>query len=455
MPLKRQALSETNANAGSEPRSKRPKLMPEADQQLGSEPRSREAVDAAERAALAENAQPIQRSNRWYKISNSANVDMNYKEMTREPVQAYSYICLCKPPRLAREKSSQEKSSQEESSQAPLEEGESSSQPAPPQQQEAPEAPVSGCDFGETCLCRKPAADWPGHEWILSFAGYYKFGCQRVHAESRDPDNFGMRTFPHHAAYGAIEVLQNIFLDFEDARRARKWRDQWAILEATAMFLLSDWGACVGTLEDGQTLKLAATLVVRMVLSTFSSLEKRHLLSKNSEVKNVGLVMALYLKLAYTLRQQSAFDPAWWPPSQTEPTSAAQGRKVKLRDFSPAKFGSYVLTYATRNKVALCGVESLERYTSALDAYITMPKEAAKDDHWGWFSGFNEYLQLGVLSPAAIKTRPRMIIGGDVLDVTTWTSDERKMYSAEKQDPLTDEHISAVCGGAVLDIGYM
>ncbi len=310
--------------------------------------------------------------------------------------------------------------------------------------QSEPQQPRPGqprCDFGETCICRQPASEHPGHEWILSFAGYYKFGCQRVRAGTRDPEGFGMHTFTQHEAYGAVEVLQNLLLDFEEARRVRNWREQWAVVEAVAMFLLSDWGACAAVVDDGEVLKASAAMVARMALAMLAALDRRHLLSKDSEVKNLGLVMALYLKLAFLLRQHSAFDPAWWLQAQN---TSLHGRKGKDFDFNPAKFASYLLTYATKYAIPLYGVQALDRYTSALDAYINMPRETSNTDPWGWSDAFSEYLRLGILPVCAIKTRPRSTIGGDVLDITTWTPEERKMYSARGKDPLGEEELRSI-----------
>lgn len=38
----------------------------------------------------------IPRSARWSKVSATANADMQYKFNTRDPQEAYSYICQCK-----------------------------------------------------------------------------------------------------------------------------------------------------------------------------------------------------------------------------------------------------------------------------------------------------------------------------------------------------------------------
>lgn len=52
----------------------------------------------------------------------------------------------------------------------------------------------------------------------------------------RDPDNFGMYTFNDHLAYGALEVIQNLMLDYEEASN---WQEQWWVCEALALFLFA------------------------------------------------------------------------------------------------------------------------------------------------------------------------------------------------------------------------
>jgi hypothetical protein len=47
-----------------------------------------------------------------------------------------------------------------------------------------------------------------------------------------------MYTFNHYAAYGALEVLQNLFLDFEEAAKEKGHREQWAVCEGAVHWLL-------------------------------------------------------------------------------------------------------------------------------------------------------------------------------------------------------------------------
>ncbi len=362
---------------------------------------------------------------------------MNYKDATKDPEEAYSYICMCRAPRFATE-------SQNSAEDDQLEEAEAESNGVRKKR--------ARCDFGVTCICKQPASQHPGHDWVLSYAGYYRFGCQRCHAETRNPDNFRMRTFDEHESYGAVEVVQNLFLDFDEARRAKNCSEQWAIIEATAMFLLSDWGSCIVTV-DGGMLRATTAQVARMVLSTFATLEHAGLLKPDSEIKNIGLVMAMYLKLAHLLRQQSGLEPSKLDWAGASQSSGPLKKKKKSFDFNPARFASYVLTYSTKNDISLCGVEAMDTYTKALDAYITLPK--ASPDPWGWKDALGAYKRTCVLSVGhSVGVKSKGTIGGDALDVTTWSSAARAKYSWKGKDALGEQEIKAIRDGFVLDIDH-
>ncbi|KAH8899071.1 hypothetical protein GQ53DRAFT_742176 [Thozetella sp. PMI_491] len=456
MPPKRKVLAEADANAATATTTRAKKVrisevIAGDDSKQGSDEASQVPAapepNAEEKGGrLSPGYHPaVTRSKRWSKVSNSANIDMNYRDATKDPEEAYAYICMCRAPRFAT-KANDDRGAED-----------AAGKPAEKSPAETDRPP---CDFGETCICKQPASQHLGHEWILSYAGYYRFGCQRCHAETRSPENFHMHTFNGHESYGAMEVVQNLFLDFDEARRAKNCSEQWAIVEATAMFLLSDWGGCIATVDDGEKLKATAAQVARMVLATFATLEQAGLLKPDSEVRNVGLVMAMYLKLAYLLRRQSALEPSKlsWAPTTAAGAPKAKASK-KSFDFHPARFASYVLTYSTKHAIPLRGVEAMDVYTRALDAYITLPKAAA--DPWAWAEALAAYKrtcalpvqQLGAGAAGAAAAKGGAI-GGDAFDVTTWTSEQRARHSWKGKDALGQRELDAIRDGFVLDINH-
>lgn len=45
-----------------------------------------------------------------------------------------------------------------------------------------------------------------------------------------------MYTFNDHSAFGALEVVENLLVDFSEFKES--WRDRWAICEAMVLYLL-------------------------------------------------------------------------------------------------------------------------------------------------------------------------------------------------------------------------
>jgi len=159
-------------------------------------------------------------NDRWSAVSASRNADEDYKLAMRDPEVAYSYICMCKLS-FGGDDSEDEFYS-----------------PGDDSDGEDPDAQSkSKCDGGESCLCRKPAAEHPDHPWILSNAGFRKYLTQSTHAALRCPDNFDMYTYNDHQGYGVLQVVQNLLLDFVEAKS--NLREQWAVCEAMVLFLLA------------------------------------------------------------------------------------------------------------------------------------------------------------------------------------------------------------------------
>jgi hypothetical protein len=165
------------------------------------------------------------KSTRWSRISGSGNADAAYKSSIEDPVKAYSYVCICRLP-FDDEDDRKDESDRENEDDLENEDD-----------REA-ETSKSSCDAGKTCLCNKPAAEHPNHPLILSNAGKSKWFTQHTFLDLRCPDAFNMYTFNDHEGYGALEVVQNLFIDYVEA--FFDWEEQWAVCEATAMIYMSD-----------------------------------------------------------------------------------------------------------------------------------------------------------------------------------------------------------------------
>lgn len=188
------------------------------------------------------------RSKRWSDVSASANAEAAYRMVWKNKEKAYSYITLCSAFGVE----SDDEDDDDDDSDGGLEsEGRKKADEKKEQEREEEEewvdVDVDDDDDGaerlgprcrkKPCYCYKrvDSDSNPEHPWVISWAGMRKFENQFLHVYVRIPDYFSMYTFNDHAAYGSLQVLQNLVLDFEEA--AKDWREQWAICEGVAHWL--------------------------------------------------------------------------------------------------------------------------------------------------------------------------------------------------------------------------
>lgn len=129
-----------------------------------------------------------------------------------------------------------------------------------------------------------------------------------------------------------------------------------------------------------------------MFLSMLATLERNDLLKPDSDVKNLGQIMSLYIRWAADTLPEASMDPK------------------ELEDI--------VLAYATKHKIELAGLsvmktDRVQLQERADKLKLSQPTDK-ENDPWGWKKIFKDYKQ---------DYGP---IGGDKLDLTTWSSAERK-----------------------------
>jgi hypothetical protein len=99
----------------------------------------------------------ITRSKRWAKVSNSGNLDDEFKRfLAKQGDGAYEFKCTCSCPYAQGrddDDDEDEKSSEDDEDEDEDEEDDSD------------EDSVDGCDNGKTCICHKPAAEHPEAVW--------------------------------------------------------------------------------------------------------------------------------------------------------------------------------------------------------------------------------------------------------------------------------------------------
>ena len=384
-------------------------------------------------------ADTIPRSKRWAKVSGSANIDMHYKTIIKDPATAYEWLCTCPASFITGNPIDDEDEDEDEENKGIQNNS---------GKDKATGAGTGGYD-GEkpkcgtkSCVCMKPASEHPGYPWILTKAGLYKYRMQTAHADLRNPDNFDMYTYNDHAGYGVMEVVRNLFLDFAEAVKENRVMEQWAIVEGTALFMLCGAADPMAMVDDGEGVTKMACDIGRMALTALTALDRAGLLAEDSEVKNIGFIMALYLNVASRLKEMSVLDQEddddddEDEDDDDDDDDGAGGRravKSNKSTFDATRFDEYIFTFAKKKGIILKGITDMHGLTADLRNSMSMPRANAKDP-WAW---------------ARVASANRGM-GGDRLDITTWSSAQRKAANFDNKDPLGKKERDAIKEGMVL-----
>ncbi|KAI1780282.1 hypothetical protein F4818DRAFT_1423 [Hypoxylon cercidicola] len=358
------------------------------------------------------------RSERWSAVSGSANADADYKTTWKNPDKWYSFVTICSPLKDEDEDEDEDDEDEDDEDDDENEDDEG-----------------DGCGR-KHCVCLKPLAENPEHPWVISQAGYRKYSTQRIHLELRNPDNFQMYTFNDHAAYGGIEVVQNLLLDYVEAAE-RGWREQWAVCEGLGLFLLSPMSGIMTMADDGKCVEETMRLIGRMFLNMLAQLDDQNLVGDATDVKDLGTIMAIYLKIATDMRQYGILE---------------HDGKKGTKKFKPERFDDAILSYANQRGVTLQGPNDIDELTANLNGDVELTNKGAKDP-WGWKAGLTNYKKAYAGLTNFMVKKKSSDIGGDALDITTWTSAERKAKNFDKKDPLGKREIDAIKKGLVMQLG--
>ncbi|KAH1464616.1 hypothetical protein KXX58_006506 [Aspergillus fumigatus] len=252
--------------------------------------------------------------------------------------------------------------------------------------------------------------------------------------------------------YGALEVVQNLFIDYVEAMY--DWKEQWAVCEASAMLYMSDALDPLNTadpplfdysIDDSSAVYATLVLAGRTFLAMLAQLEHLDLLKPDSEVKNLGFIMALYIKLAATEDILDLEDV-------TDEIKKNNGTDETFT-FVRSNFPSHILAYAKKYNIKLVGPTDIDEVVEDLEDGAELPERDEKPfgDPWNLSGATEEYFDnyTGYYDGRkGWKTRP----GGDTLDITTWSSADRKKASFDGKDPLGKEERDAIKKGLVMSL---
>lgn len=166
-----------------------------------------------------------------------------------------------------------------------------------------------------------------------------------------------------------------------------------------------------------------------MVLSVIANFEVMGLLKPDSEVKDLGVVMAMYMQGTKCWEDLSLLD-------EEDPET----------EFSTDAFSDYLFSYANKYQIKLQGPPNIDEIVKDLQD-VDLPDARTKDP-WNWADAFKQYLE----GYGRVVKGNKREIGGDELDITAWTSKDRKSKSFSGKDPLGKNEIKALKEGAVLQL---
>ncbi|KAK4443501.1 hypothetical protein QBC34DRAFT_386261 [Podospora aff. communis PSN243] len=185
-------------------------------------------------------------------------------------------------------------------------------------------------------------------------------------------------------------------------------------------------------MEDVDTLQDTIRLMGRLFLCMLARLEREGLLSKNSEVLNLGLIMALFIAMPMMM------PAALQLPTDNEPLGPEKDNKK----WCPGKFWHHIYAYARKYDIKLEGPRFFDKILAICRANVDLPEPTSNLEHadpFGYYAELAMYKARRGGMNACLSKRAEKgteVIGGDYLDVTTWSSAERARYSRTGRDPM-------------------
>lgn len=155
-------------------------------------------------------------------------------------------------------------------------------------------------------------------------------------------------------------------------------------------------------------------MITFMFLSMLITLEEEGLLGPNTKVKNLGMIMAMFIHLI-----------------------------DEERPYNGESFDIFVYAFAIKYKVELIGLHKSHLgmlQDEVLGKEDILPEDGSEHP-WVLEDALEDYMELEAAS---------MSVGGSDLDITAWTSAERKKHSFNGEDPISDETLAAMEEGGIL-----
>jgi len=273
----------------------------------------------------------------------------------------------------------------------------------------------------EQRVFNKPSAEHPEWKWV-TMRKTWEMLCEWQRREMFCcPDLFDMYLFNDYHGYGTIELVEDLLVAFnqEYTKTAAKMSidNMWAIM-ATLGHWLQDTGTLMRwqSVDDGERVHKLMALIGCGFLTMLDCVDRFGSLGRDSEFKDLGLVMSLYLRFSDGLEDYSI-------------------------DEESMAWRKYVIGYAKKARIDLVtgGCHEVRKILEDEENQDIAPLKdgSSRGGRWKWPKNYKEY-KSNYETQQSWRGPPK--IGGDMFDITKMTRQERAEAAFDKKDPLA--HIS-------------
>ncbi|KAF2501769.1 hypothetical protein BU16DRAFT_207772 [Lophium mytilinum] len=260
----------------------------------------------------------------------------------------------------------------------------------------------------------KTPAEALSWRWSVTKMANYLVNTYKDEAACRDPDNFDMYIDMYFAGYGLQEVIENQLVAFHEEYKKENCDPHrlFVRMEAMAIWLFTS-DLCYWTgLDDGARVSATMDIIGRALLTSLNALERADLLGPFSKVKNIPMVLSMFLDFA----------------DDEEGTTAMQFDMNG--DESPQTWPYFVVAYINAHGIDIEG-KGLYGIDSIADGYDDEEVADFEDlepgpDQWGFNAAFETFATYwGVFSGQSNE-----------YDIVAMEPEKRIEYAFDRQDPL-------------------
>ncbi|KAK4064239.1 uncharacterized protein Triagg1_9035 [Trichoderma aggressivum f. europaeum] len=157
----------------------------------------------------------------------------------------------------------------------------------------------------EEALCDrvgKLASRHPEHLWVSSLGGYERFKWWTQEICKRNQDDYSLHVYNDFSWYGTIEVLENLFVQFERVVKSKTAQplEVWREVEGLAL-LLASGNAVFEMCDDGERCERVLELFGSMTIAGIDVLQKKGLFTKDSTIPNISMMLSLLIRYAWSM----------------------------------------------------------------------------------------------------------------------------------------------------------